>query len=180
MGVAKKEKYLSPADDITWRPKFLQSLLQFEGDVEKACTQAGVAKIFAYMARHRDPDFWQDWEDVSEVIRQKRADELEEAFHERAVKGSKKKTFDRVTGNLTGVEQVFDTPAGITLLKGYRPEKFVEDPRKNQPSEIQSVTELIRAINEAGLPLGTKKPAPALPEARPTVIEIMAQRQAAK
>ena len=176
MGVAKKEKYLSPADDITWRPKFLQSLLQFEGDVEKACTQAGVAKIFAYMARHRDPDFWQDWEDVSEVIRQKRADELEEAFHERAVKGSKKKTFDRVTGAVIGEERIFDTPAGITLLKGYRPEKFVEDPRRTSGNEIQSVTELVRAIAAAGHNLAKAPEPPALPAAgRPTVTEIVAR-----
>ena len=77
---------------------------------------------------------------------------------------------------MIGEERIFDTPAGITLLKGYRPEKFVEDPRRTSGNEIQSVTELVRAIAAAGHNLAKAPEPPALPAAgRPTVTEIVAR-----
>jgi hypothetical protein len=156
MGAAKPRKPIRHeherpvrlVDDPTWRTKFLESLLVFEGDVKKAATQAGIAPVIAYTARHRDPDFAQDWEDVSEVLRIKKADGIEEALYDRAVNGSKKTFYDRATGNITAEEKVFDTPAAVVLLKGYRPDRFVEDRSKRGPSDVESIADMFRALAE--------------------------------
>jgi hypothetical protein len=162
--VGKAQAQVQLADDVSWRTKFLEALLSSEGDAEKAASEAGVTEVVARIAKDREPDFARDWEEIAEVIRQKRADEIERALYDRATGGAQR-------------GRGFDVQAGLILLRGYRPERFAEDLRKKGPSEIQGVTDLFRAIGEyekahGALPPPDRPRLPAAPDS-PTVAELV-------
>lgn len=137
---------VSASTDVRWRPKFLQILLQTEGDVDKAANAAGILPATAYAARVDDDDFFQSWEEIRRAIEERRSDQIEKAFYERTVNGIQNNRFDK-EGNLVEETKDYDTPAGVTLLKGYRPGKFRERVEHiGQKNDVTSVAELFRAL----------------------------------
>lgn len=164
--------------DVRWRPKFLQTLLETEGDVDRAANAAGILPAVAYEARINDGDFAQSWEEIRYAIEERRSDQIEKAFFERTVKGTPRTRYDK-DGNLLEETQDFDTPAGVTLLKGYRPTKFRERVEHlGQKNEVTTVAELFRALADeqraaAQRLLAEKMPsqaAPAEKEALPALV----------
>lgn len=143
---ALSREIIQRSEDVRWRPKFLQTLLETEGDVDRAANAAGILPAVAYEARLNDPDFEQSWEEMRRAVEERRSDKLEKAFYDRAVEGSPRNRYDK-DGNLLEESRDYDTPAGVTLLKGYRPTKFRERVEHlGQKNEVTSVAELFRAL----------------------------------
>ena len=153
-------------DDPSWRTKFLQTLLETEGDVTKAAAAAGIAPIVAYQAKRRDPDFELDWIEIRELVEERRADAIEASVAERAVTGSPRTRYDR-DGNVVEESTDHDTPAALGLLKAYRPERFRDKPEPgNRPGGFTTLVEVFSAWAE----MREKRAAalaPALPSAPP-------------
>lgn len=117
--------------DPRWRPKFLDVLLKTDGDVAAAANAAGILPVIAYQAAYKDPDFAQDWDEVRQMIREKRSDAIEESMTKAA----------------TRIEEP-DTRAGKLLLQGYRPTTF-RDPIKDAAKDaIRSVADLFRVMEQ--------------------------------
>lgn len=163
-------------DDVRWRTKFLQVLLDSGGDVEKASVAAGVPPIVAYQAKFRDPDFEQDWLDIRGLIEDRRSDLIEASVTERAINGSPRRKFDR-DGNLIEEGTDHDTPAALGLLKAYRPLKFREKPPESVGDGIRSLSDLYRAMAEVQAERALRAPLQALLEpATPGPIVVTAEK----
>jgi hypothetical protein len=135
--------------DVRWRPKFLDQLLETEGNVTEAALRTGISTRIAYQVRNDDADFAQDWADVMQIIDQIRADKIEEATADRAVHGSRYSKYN-AKGALIEEGTVPDTTAAVTMLKAIRPERFREKDAPPDPTGrvIQSFTDLVRALGE--------------------------------
>jgi hypothetical protein len=150
-------------DNVLWRPKFLQTLLETGGDVQKASVSAGIHSTVAYQAKFRDPDFEQDWLNVRSQIEDSRSDLIEASVTERAIHGSPRRKFDR-DGNLIEEGTDHDTPAALGLLKAYRPAKFREKPPESLGDGIRSLSDLYRALSEIQAERALRVSLHALPE----------------
>lgn len=146
--------------------------------MDRAANAAGILPAVAYEARINDGDFAASWEEIRYAIEERRSDQIEKAFFERTVKGTTRTRYDK-DGNLLEETQDFDTPAGVTLLKGYRPTKFRERVEHlGQKNEVTTVAELFRALADeqraaAQRLLAEKMPsqaAPAEKEALPALV----------
>jgi hypothetical protein len=150
--------------DIRWRPKFLQRLLDTEGDVQKAASAAGIKPVHAYLARADDPDFELDWDNIRRVIDEIRADQIEAATAERAVTGSPYTKYG-TKGDVVETGTIPDTTAAVTMLKAYRPARFQEKRDPTAGETIQSFTDMVRALGEERRARAALGPAPVTAEA---------------
>jgi hypothetical protein len=143
LAAAKSPRQL--CNDVRWRSKFLQTLLETEGDVQKASAAAGVPSMVAYQAKLRDPDFEQDWLNIRDLVEERRSDLIEASVTERAINGSPRRKFDR-DGNLVEEGTDHDTPAALGLLKAYRPLKFREKPPESAGDGVRTLSDLYRLM----------------------------------
>jgi hypothetical protein len=151
----ERERTIPVSADVRWRTKFLQTLLETEGDVDKAANAAGIAPIIAYQAARKDPDFAEDWDQIRAVVKERRSDTIEASMAARAAEGTPYRRYDR-DGNLLEEAREFDTLAGVTILKAYRPKDFRDKPEPGALEGIRTVSDLFRAVAEAERARGGK------------------------
>jgi hypothetical protein len=157
-----------PATERSWRLAFLQGLLE-TGSVIKACYRAGVFPFEAYQTRLKDRQFDADWEEVETIVAMERSGQIEDAVYERAVNGTRYTKFDK-DGNVIETGTTPDTPAAKLLLQAYRPRRFVQKPKEDATTAVESVADLLRALADEhrarALPRREPMPAAALPDAK--------------
>jgi hypothetical protein len=101
------------------RAAFLASLKE-TCNITKACELSGLSRTTAYDWRGDDPDFAVDWQKALDVA----ADLLEEEAVRRAKDGTLKPVYQG--GELVGHIQEYSDTLMIFLLKGAKPQKYME------------------------------------------------------
>lgn len=107
-----------------WTPeteeKFLKKLIATGGNVSAACRVIKMARSTAYDHKEKDKEFARKWQEAVD----QGTDNLEQEARRRAFTGTKKPIFYKGQ-KIADVREYSDTLL-IFLLKGNRPEKFIE------------------------------------------------------
>jgi len=170
----KKRPEIPPRNDVRWRHKFLERLLEC-GIVEESAKAAGITSKTAYMARRDDDDFRADWAEAMLIVDERRADAIEAATAERAINGTRYTKYNP-KGDIVEEGTTPDTQAAVAMLRAYRPARFKERPEPGEVGEaLNSFTALVRALGEADRARAVlAPPAPALPVTTAPAIEVKA------
>lgn len=101
------------------RDRFISVLAEF-CNVSEAARAAGISRTAAYDWRQDDPDFAALWDEAESVA----VDKLEREAWRRAVEGYEEPVF--YLGEQKGTVRKYSDRLIEILLKGHRPEKFVD------------------------------------------------------
>lgn len=121
-----------------WEEQFIKALAE-TGNVKAACHVSGVGRATAYRRRNDNPDFAAAWESAIEES----VDILEIEARRRALKGIDKPVYQ--SGKKVGDIKEYSDTLMIFLLKGNRPDKYRDYPRKDNPSLADAAAVLAAA-----------------------------------
>ena len=124
------------------REAFL-AVLRESCNVTKACRAAAIGRSAAYAWRHDDPDFAAAWEEAE----QEAVDRLEGEAWRRAADGCDKPIVYR--GEVMSTYKEYSDRLMEVLLKGHRPEKYVDRLRSELSGPGGGPIQLEQVTNDA-------------------------------
>lgn len=105
------------------KAEFIEALNEY-GVVHTAALKIGISRVSLYDWRNTDAEFAQRWLEALKRGEDNVADQIENSMAQRAIHGLEQGVYFR--DKLLETRRVYDTTAGIFLLKGLRPEKYRE------------------------------------------------------
>lgn len=123
---------------LTKRDKFLAELAK-SCNVSAACRIAGISRSAAYEWRESDVDFAKAWDEAE----QEAADKLEAEAWRRAVEGVEEPVYH--SGVKVGTVRKHSDRMLEILLKGHRPERFVDRIKAEHSGTVPVTFQFIRS-----------------------------------
>ena len=124
------------------REKFISTLAEF-CNVSEAARAAGIARSTAYAWRESEPAFAALWDEAEQAA----ADRLEREAWRRAVEGTDKPIYYQ--GDEVGTVKEYSDRLLEILLKGHRPEKFVDRIKAEHSGSVPVTFNFIRQPDAA-------------------------------
>lgn len=103
---------------VTAANKFLELVVEYCGNISKACEASGVARYWVYLEEKRNEEFAERFREAQQMG----LDALEDKARERAALGVEKDVYYQ--GEVVGVEINYSDTLMALLLKGGKPEKY--------------------------------------------------------
>lgn len=98
--------------------RFLELVVEYCGNISKACETSGVARYWVYLEEKRNEEFAERFREAQQMG----LDALEDKARERAALGVEKDVYYQ--GEIVGVEVNYSDTLMCLLLKGGKPEKY--------------------------------------------------------
>lgn len=98
--------------------RFLELVVEYCGNISKACEASGVARYWVYLEEKRNEEFAERFREAQQMG----LDALEDKARERAALGVEKDVYYQ--GEVVGVEVNYSDTLMCLLLKGGKPEKY--------------------------------------------------------